>query len=139
MAKLNTEEKNPIGETVEEEIQEGEEELLKLPFPNATVVREMKKYVASDKMIRKEVKIAMNKFLGEVVKELASKMNKFPYSTIDYRMFQDAARPYQQIKEIDKERQRLEAHLDAIIQDCYSVKRDLDAKFGEKNPAEVQL
>ena len=123
----------------EEEVAEEEEAALKLPFPNATVVREMKKYIAKDKILRKEAKIAMNKFLGEVVKEIAQRMDKFPYSTVDFRIFVDAARPYKMVKELDKEKKRLEAHINRIIEDCYSIKRDLEEKFGEKSAETVEL
>jgi len=113
---------------VEEEVDAALEQ--KLAFPTAAVVREMKKYVAKDKMIRKEVKIAMNKFLADVVKDISQSMDKFPYSVVDYRMFEDAVKPYKRVKDLQGEKRRLVAHLDSIIEDCASVKRDLDIKFG---------
>lgn len=115
---------------VEEEISESEEQ--SLPFPNATVVREMKKHVDSNKMIKKDVKVAMNRFLGEIVEDVSKRMNEFPYAMLDSRMFEDASRPYKMVKEMDLEKKRLDTHLDAIIQDCLSIKRDLESKFGEK-------
>ena len=115
-------------EEVEEDISEEEEK--KLPFPNATIVREIKKNVDSSKMVRKEEKIGMNKFLGEVVGEVSKRMDKNPYAMIDYRMFEEAVRPFKKVKELDAEKRRLVAHLDAIIEDCLSIKRDLGEKFG---------
>ncbi len=103
----------------------------KLAFPTAAVVREMKRYIAKDKMIRKEVKIAMNKFLADLVKDLAQTMDKFPYSVVDYRMFEEAVKPYRRVKDLQGEKKRLAAHLDVVIEDCASIKRDLDIKFGE--------
>src|SRR3989344_3403135 len=116
----------------ETEISETEELAMKLAFPTAAVVREMKKYIAKDKMVRKEVKIGMNKFLAEIVKDVAKNMDQFPYSVVDYRMFEEAVKPYRQVKELQAEKNRVKAHLDVIIQDCDSVKRDLDAKFAEQ-------
>ncbi len=104
----------------------------KLAFPTATVVREMKRYIAKDKMIRKEVKIAMNKFLADIVKDISQTIDKFPYSVVDYRMFEDAIKPYKRVKDLQGEKRRLVAHLDSIIEDCASVKRDLDIKFGNE-------
>ncbi len=104
----------------------------KLAFPTAAVVREMKKSIAKDKMIRKEVKIAMNKFLAEIVKDISQSIDKFPYSVVDYRMFEDAIKPYKRVKDLQGEKRRLVAHLDSIIEDCASVKRDLDIKFGNE-------
>lgn len=117
--------------TAEEEIDENEDLKLKLSFPTACIVREMKKYIDKDKMVRKEVKIAMNKFLAEIVKDVATTMNKNPYSVMDYRMFEEAAKPFRQTKEIQNEKRRLVAHLNKVIEDCDSLKRDLDLKFSE--------
>ena len=104
----------------------------KLAFPTAAVVREMKRYIAKDKMIRKEVKVAMNKFLADIVKDISQSIDKFPYSVVDYRMFEDAIKPYKRVKDLQGEKRRLVAHLDSIIEDCASVKRDLDIKFGNE-------
>jgi hypothetical protein len=123
-----------MGEPEEATKPETEEEVdaaleQKMPFPTAAVVREMKKHIAKDKMIRKEVKVAMNNFLAEVVKEVSLTIDKFPYAMVDYRMFEEAVKPYKQVKEIQAEKQRVMAHLDKIIEDCASVKRDLESKF----------
>ena len=56
-----------IIETSEEFIDEEEE---KLPFAKAEVVRLMKENLDDDKMIRERVKVEMNKFLGEVLKNV---------------------------------------------------------------------
>lgn len=126
-----------LPESKEQKPVEAEEEVdasleQKLAFPTAAVVREMKKYLAKDKMIRKEVKIAMNKFLADIVKDISQSMDKFPYSVVDYRMFEDAIKPYKRVKDLQGEKRRLVAHLDSIIEDCASVKRDLDIKFGNE-------
>jgi hypothetical protein len=124
-----------LNEQVEQAPQEEEVDAAleqKLAFPTAAVVREMKKYIAKDKMIRKEVKIAMNKFLAEIVKDLAQTMDKFPYSVVDYRMFDEAVKPYKRVKDLQGEKRRLAAHLDVVIEDCASIKRDLDIKFGNE-------
>lgn len=129
-----------------EEIEEKKEELKEtetkeLPLPNATVVRLMKDNMSGDKMIKKEVKIAMNKFLGEVIKDVANKLEEFPYTTVDYSMFREAIKPFKQAKEIGKEKKRLNTHLDKIISDCRSVQRDLERKFEEPKTSgrEIEL
>jgi len=126
-----------LPESKEQKPVEAEEEVdasleQKLAFPTAAVVREMKRYIAKDKMIRKEVKVAMNKFLADIVKDISQSMDKFPYSVVDYRMFEDAIKPYKRVKDLQGEKRRLVAHLDSIIEDCASVKRDLDIKFGNE-------
>ncbi len=129
-----------------EEIEEKKEELKEtdteeLPLPNATVVRLMKDNLSEDKMIKKEVKVAMNKFLGEVIKDIATRLDEFPYATVDYSMFREAIKPFKQAKEIGEEKDRLHTHLDKIISDCRSVQRDLERKFEEPKTSgrEVEL
>ena len=67
----------------EEFIEEDEE---KLPFAKAEVVRLMKENLDDDKMIRERVKVEMNKFLGEVLKNVCKQLNDYPYTTIEYEM-----------------------------------------------------
>ena|SRR3989338_42896 len=117
-----------VEEEVEDEALDAEQ---RLPFPTAAVVREMKKYIDKNKQIKKDVKVGMNKFLGELVENVSREMDKNPYSTMDYRMFEEAVKPYKQVKELQKEKDRLNAHMDVIIKDAESIKRDLEAKFSK--------
>ena len=55
-------------ENTEEFIEENEDE--KLPFAKAEVVRLMKENLDSDKMIKERVKVEMNKFLGDILKNV---------------------------------------------------------------------
>jgi len=119
-----------------EEIEEEKEELKEaeagdLPLPNATVVRLMKNNLSEGKMIKKEVKIAMNRFLEEVLKDVTKTLNEYPYATIDYHMFREAIKPFKQGKEIQNEKERINKHLDVIISDCRSIQRDMDRRFEE--------
>ncbi len=118
--------KETVNETTEDAELEHDESL---PFPNATVVREIKKHITGNKMVKKEVKIAMNRFLRDIVRDVSEKMNDYPYAIVDYRMFEESIRPYKLVKEMDREKERLVHHLDVIVQDCLSIKRDLDNKF----------
>ena len=68
-------------ETSEEFVEEDEE---KLPFAKAEVVRLMKENLDDDKMIRERVKVEMNKFLGDVLKNVCKQLNEYPYTTIEY-------------------------------------------------------
>lgn len=76
-----------IEETTEEFIEEDEE---KLPFAKAEVVRLMKENLDDDKMIRERVKVEMNKFLGEVLKNVCKQLNDYPYTTIEYEMLKES-------------------------------------------------
>ena len=116
-------------EEIEEEVSEEEEVKSKLPFPTANIVRQMKQYIDNSKMIKKDVKIGMNKFLGEVVKEVSEKMNKYPYTMVDYRMLKESVEPYKKVKQLKRDKEKIVAKLDAIIKDCHSLKEELDEKY----------
>lgn len=109
----------------EEEIDEKEEEKLKLPFPTAAVVRLMKANLDNEKMIKKEVKIAMNKWLGKLCESVSKEMNKFPYVTMHLNEFKEAIRVYEDLENFGKEKKRILAHLDAMKKDIERLERDL--------------
>ena len=74
-------------ENFEEIVEEDDE---KLPFAKAEVVRLMKENLDDDKMIRERVKVEMNIFLGEVLKNVCKQLNEYPYTTIEYEMLKES-------------------------------------------------
>ena len=96
-----------------------------LPFARAEVIRLMKENLDDDKMIRERVKVEMNKFLGEILKDICKQLNEYPYSTVDYEMLKECLYPYQNIKRINQEKERILLHLDAIKSDCTALQADV--------------
>jgi hypothetical protein len=119
--------------TVEEEVSEEEEAKQKLAFPTATIVRLMKEHIDRSKMIKKDVKIGMNKFLGGVVREVSLKMNQHPYSMVDYRMLKEAIEPYKKVKQLKRDKEKIVVKLNAMIKECESLREELDEKYSEEN------
>ena len=117
----------------EPELTEEEEVKLKLPFPTATIVRLMKKHMDGEKMIKREVKIAMNKWLGKLVENVSVEMNKFPYVMMHLHEFQQAVRKYENLEEFQREKERILAHLNSMKQDIEKLERDL----GKLEPDEI--
>ena len=109
----------------EEEV--AEEEELGLPFPNAAVVRLMKANLDKDKMVKKEAKLAMNKWLGELCAKVARVMNKNPYVMMGQYEFIQAKRVFDDLEAFSREKERILAHLEAIVHDIDKLKRDLGA------------
>ncbi len=118
-------EKEDVKEEAAEEISEEEEEKLRLPFPTAAVVRVMKANLDKEKMIRKDVKIAMNKWLGQICGRVSKEMNKFPYVVMHMNEFKEGKRIFDDIESFDKEKKRILAHMDAIKKDIERLERDL--------------
>ena len=109
----------------EEEIDEEDEIKEKLAFPNAAIVRIMKKNMDKEKMIKRDVKIAMNKWLEKLCISVAREMNKFPYVMMNINEFKEATRVYEDLENFDKEKQRILAHFDAMKRDIERLERDL--------------
>ena len=109
-------------EVTEEFVEENEE---KLPFAKAEVVRLMKQNLDDDKMIRERVKVEMNIFLGEVLKNVCKQLNEYPYTTIEYEMLKESTYPYTNITRINQEKERILLHLEAIKADCNALAMDV--------------
>ena len=109
-----------------------------LPFAYNEIVRLMKKNLDDDKMIKEQVKIEMNKFLGDILVKVCKQLNQYPYSTIDYEMLKECIYPYSNIDRIDAERERIISHLESIKSDCdiliADAERTLRKNEGDENP-----
>ena len=122
-----------IEETSEEYVDEDEE---KLPFAKAEVVRLMKENLDDDKMIRERVKVEMNKFLGDVLKNVCKQLNDYPYTTIEYEMLKESTYPYTNIERINQEKERILLHLEAIKADCNALAMDVQKTLKLKDVVE---
>ena len=110
---------------------EEEEELdeSRLPFPRATIVNMMRKHLSSGKQIKGRVKTEMNLWLGKIVERVAKKMDVYPYSYIDGSMFRETIEPYEQLQEIEKEKERIIKQLESIKSECDVLISEVDRQF----------
>lgn len=124
-------------EVLEETEYIGEDEE-KLPFAKAEVVRLMKENLDDDKMIRERVKVEMNKFLGDVLKNVCKQLNEYPYTTIEYEMLKESTYPYTNIERINQEKERILLHLEAIKADCNALAMDVKKTLKLKDVVEEE-
>lgn len=127
---INVEENKIIEDTVNDEEY--------LPFARAEVVRLMKENLDSDKMIRERVKVEMNRFLGQVLRDVCKQLNEYPYTTVDYEMLKECLYPYQNITRINQEKERILLHLDAIKSDCDALSADVRKTLKLKDTKEEE-
>lgn len=102
-----------------------EEKKERLAFPEACIVRIMKGHMDKEKMIKKEVKVAMNKWLEKLCSNVAKTMNTFPYVMMTKSEFSRGIKVYETLEEFEKEKQRILAHMDAMKKDIERLERDL--------------
>ena len=108
---------------------ENPEKIESLPLPTAPIIRIMKKNLDKNKLIKKEVKEEMNKWLAGMCEKVTKKMNEKPYASVDISTFKEAVQSYNDLEEMEKEKQRILVSLEKIKQDADSLMRDLDRKF----------
>lgn len=125
-------------EEVLEETEFIDEDEEKLPFAKAEVVRLMKENLDDDKMIRERVKVEMNKFLGDVLKNVCKQLNEYPYTTIEYEMLKESTYPYTNIERINQEKERILLHLEAIKADCNALAMDVKKTLKLKDVVEEE-
>ena len=116
---------NEAESDAENEAQEEVVDGIKLAFPEASVVRIMKRHLDKEKMIKKEVKIAMNQWLEKMCTNVSKEMNRVPYVMMNLHEFKEGTRVYELLEDFDKEKDRILAHLTAIKKDIERLERDL--------------
>ena len=129
------EEEKPKPEEEEKELEgeeePSEEEEEKLAFPTAAVVRVMRRCLDKEKMIRKEVKIAMNKWLERMCETVTKEMNKAPYVMVSLHDFRDAIEVFETLERFQKEKERILAHMEAIKKDIEMLEHELGKEKSE--------
>ena len=108
----------------------------KLPFAKNEVYRLMRENLDSDKMIKDQVKVEMNKFLYGILKSVCQELNEYPYTTIDYGMFKECIYPYKNIRKINQEKERILMHLNSIKADCNALAMDVEKSLRLKDEIE---
>jgi len=123
------EEKSITQEMEQIEETEGEIDESKLPFPRATIVNMLRKHLSKGKQIKGQVKDEMNIWLGKMVERIAGKMDSHPYTYVDGSMLREAVEPYENIQDIEKEKERIIKQLESIKAACDVLILEVDRKF----------
>jgi len=130
VAKGKIEEEKTAAQEIEEIEESGEEvDESKLPFPRATIVNMLRKHLSNGKQIKGQVKDEMNIWLGKMVERIAKKMDAHPYTYVDGAMLREAIEPYENIQDIEKEKERIIKQLEAIKAACDVLILEVDRKF----------
>ena len=114
---------------IKNEEEETEMDESKLPFPRATIVNMLRKHLSSGKQIKGQVKDEMNIWLAKMVERIAHKMDSHPYTYVDGAMLREAVEPYENIQDIEKEKERIIKQLESIKAACDVLISEVDRKF----------
>ncbi|MEW6329565.1 MAG: histone-like protein [Candidatus Micrarchaeota archaeon] len=83
------------------------EQETKLPFPSARVVRIIKQNFKKAHQIKSDVKIAANELLGEILADIAQRMDEEEFFTVSIEHFNKAARKYKMVDVQEKRMQNI--------------------------------
>jgi len=123
---INNTDVAPADNSVNSVVENEEDELS--PFPRARVVRLMREKI-KDKIIRSEVKDAMNMWLGDITRKIAKEMSATQYASVSLADFQRATKPYDMIEDIVKDEQRLLLSVQKLKEDSDHIIRELNRFF----------
>ena len=99
----------------------------KLPFPRATITNLIRDNISSGKQIKGSVKDEMNLWVDGLIKKIVGKMNSQPYTFVNYQMLCDSVAPYEDLQEINKQRDELLEKIELIRNECDSVVNSINA------------
>ncbi len=107
-------------EANEDDVSEEEDE--RLPFANARIVRILKANLKREHQVKRDVKLAANKLVGEILSDISQSMDQEEYFTLSIEHFNKAARKYKEIaltqkriRRIQKVLEKQRAELDEIV------------------------
>ncbi len=119
------------------ELSDEEAESEHMPFPNARVVKIIKQNLKNPHQIKRDVKLAANTLLGEILGSIAQSMNDEEYFTLSIEHFNKAARKYKEIslnekriRRIKKVLEKQRAELDEIVAE---IELELPPEEGANN------
>ncbi len=110
---------------------EEDEESEYLPFPNARVVRIIKQSLKREHQIKRDVKVAANILLGEILSDIAQSMDNEEYFTLSIEHFNKAARKYREIALNQKRIRRIQKVLEKQMSELDEIVTEIEL---EANP-----
>jgi len=102
-----------------------------LPFPNARVVKLIRKHTGKT-MLKKRVKVEMNKLLGKICEDIAERMAKMPYAYLTYAEFLEAAKPYLRVELSKQKKKKIIATLNKIKEEAATMAMELEEEIEEE-------
>ena len=111
----------------EVEMRENVEDEGKLPFPRATITKIVRKNIAPGKQIKGTVKDEMNLWVSSMIEIISGKMNSQPYTYVNYDMLKEAIAPYEEIADINSQREDLTKHISKIKEECEKLISKIDS------------
>lgn len=100
-------------------------EVSDLPFTHARIKRMVREKADEGQYVRSEVYYGLNLLLGEIAEEIVDRMMKTDAAYVEKHDLDIAARKYEKVENILKEKERISRKLDALSADVEKLSRDI--------------
>jgi hypothetical protein len=100
-------------------------EVSELPFTHARIKRMVREKADEGQYVRSNVYYGLNLLLGEIAEEIIDKMMDTEAAYVEKHDLDRAARKYEKVENIIKEKERVSRKLDALSADIEKLSRDV--------------
>lgn len=97
-----------------------------LPFTHARIKRMIRNHADEGQYVRSNVYYGLNMLLGEIAEEIISNMMDTDAAYVEKHHLDHAARKYEKVENIIKEKERVKRKLDALSADIERLGREID-------------
>jgi hypothetical protein len=97
-----------------------------LPFTHARIKRMIREYADEGQYVRSNVYYGLNLLLGEIAEEIIQNMMKTDAAYVEKHHLDHAARKYEKVENIIKEKERVKRKLDSLAADIERLGREIN-------------
>jgi hypothetical protein len=101
-------------------------EVADLPFTHARIKRMVREQADEGQYVRSEVYYGLNLLLGEIADEIIDRMMDTEAAYVEKYDLDRAARKYEKVENIIKEKERASRKLDALASDIEHLSREIN-------------
>ena len=101
-------------------------EISELPFTHARIKRMVREQAGEGQYVRSEVYFGLNLLLGEIADEIIDRMMDTESAYVEKYDLDRAARKYERVENIIKEKERVSRKLDALASDIEHLSREVN-------------
>lgn len=96
-----------------------------LPFTHARIKRMVRDKAAEGQYVRSNVYYGLNMLLGQIAEEIVDNMMETDAAYVEKHHLDNAARKYEKVENIIKEKERVSRKLEALAADVEKLSRDV--------------
>ncbi len=101
-------------------------EVAELPFTHARIKRMVREQASEGQYVRSNVYYGLNLLLGQIAEEIVENMMETEAAYVEKHHLDHAARKYEKVENILKEKERVSRKLEALSADVEKLSREVE-------------